>query len=106
MARIRVVNDGAVVDSPGADEQPWAGLPGSLLSRLLGQGYLMPHVCGGQLACGTCHIYIHVGAEHTSAPSVEEADWLDTLVERRPESRLACQCVIGPRADVTVEVVE
>jgi 2Fe-2S ferredoxin len=49
-------------------------------------------LCGGCLACGTCHVYIDAQFLTRLPPmQIEEAAMLDSLQYRRPESRLACQ---------------
>ncbi len=63
---------------------------------------LMPHLrklkvgvvglCGGNMACGTCHI--HVGPDwkdQVGAPDEMEDELLDELDNRQANSRLACQ---------------
>lgn len=51
--------------------------------------------CGGECACGTCHVYVAAGwLTRLRAPSEDELAMLDAvsgLVEVRPESRLSCQ---------------
>ena len=53
-------------------------------------------VCGGCMACATCHVYIHpdwkarVEAEDNEQ-SEEEIDMLDTASDVRETSRLGCQ---------------
>lgn len=49
-------------------------------------------LCGGQVSCATCHVYISSQyAEHLSPVSEHEDDLLDNSDYRRPNSRLACQ---------------
>ncbi|MYS80734.1 2Fe-2S iron-sulfur cluster-binding protein [Embleya scabrispora] len=57
-------------------------------------------MCGGNAACGTCHVYVSpswLGA--LKAPGTDEADMLDELESRSPQSRLACQIAFGPELD-------
>lgn len=55
----------------------------------------IPGDCGGQCACGTCHVYIdpawveRIG--NVEPGSMEEAMILGAPVDARPNSRLACQ---------------
>ena len=61
--------------------------------------------CGGNLACSTCHVWIHEG--HDSLDDMEDAedDILDRAFDVRPESRLGCQARIAD-TDGTVEITE
>jgi ferredoxin, 2Fe-2S len=49
--------------------------------------------CGGNLSCGTCHIFVLEEPEVGVPPAEQqEADLLDALVDNlRPTSRLGCQ---------------
>lgn len=61
---------------------------------------LVEALCGGQAACATCHV--HVGEEWMSVVGQaegQEADMLDTSLEKRPTSRLSCQIVADERLD-------
>ena len=56
--------------------------------------------CGGQCACGTCHVYIHAPwAEHLPAARPGENDMLAFTNERRDSSRLACQIIMTAELD-------
>ncbi|GGT65939.1 2Fe-2S iron-sulfur cluster-binding protein [Streptomyces atratus] len=49
-------------------------------------------LCGGNAACGTCHVYVDAPwHDRLPAPDADEADMLDDLDSRRIDSRLACQ---------------
>jgi 2Fe-2S ferredoxin len=49
-------------------------------------------VCGGCLACATCHVYVDPAYLNLLAPlSKDESDLLDTSSHRRENSRLSCQ---------------
>lgn len=53
--------------------------------------------CGGQLACGTCHV--HLSAEDFARippPTEDERDMLDFLDDVQPTSRLSCQIDVSP----------
>jgi ferredoxin, 2Fe-2S len=54
--------------------------------------------CGGNLSCGTCHVYLIAPAEAVlPAPSEAENSMLEVVAaERRSNSRLACQIAITP----------
>ena len=49
-------------------------------------------ICGGVMACGTCHVYVD-DAHLTllSRPSTAERQMLDSLDSVRSNSRLSCQ---------------
>jgi ferredoxin, 2Fe-2S len=62
--------------------------------------------CGGNLTCGTCHVYLTPPATVVlPKPSEAERNMLEAVAaERRPNSRLACQIRITP--DLTGLCVE
>lgn len=48
--------------------------------------------CGGECACGTCHVVIEGDLiKTTGTPSDDELQMLDLTPERTDNSRLACQ---------------
>lgn len=52
--------------------------------------------CGGQLMCGSCHVYVRDVAGSLPNVSEEEDDMLEcTSEERRTNSRLCCQLTAG-----------
>jgi 2Fe-2S ferredoxin len=63
-------------------------------------------LCGGQLACATCHIYVDQDfADHLPPMSDFEDELLDSSEHRTPASRLACQIICRPELDgVRVEI--
>ena len=49
-------------------------------------------LCGGQCACGTCHVYVDPAfMERLPGMSRPESELLEAGEQRRPESRLSCQ---------------
>lgn len=54
--------------------------------------------CGGEMACGTCHVYVCEDSGPTPpGPGSYESELLDILVdELKPNSRLGCQLTITP----------
>jgi 2Fe-2S ferredoxin len=49
-------------------------------------------LCGGQLSCATCHVYVDADAfDVLPAISDFESEMLDSSDHRRANSRLACQ---------------
>jgi 2Fe-2S ferredoxin len=66
--------------------------------------------CGGEMACGTCHVYVdEEWMDKLPTQSDDEQEAIDTLVvgEVRPQSRLSCQIRVTAELDgVLVEVPE
>ena len=58
-------------------------------------------LCGGSLACVTCHVYVDAEtARHCGEPGEFELDMLDgTMSERKESSRLSCQIPITDALD-------
>lgn len=55
--------------------------------------------CGGEMACGTCHVYIDSGSADLP-PCSEEAEMLEALVaDQRDNSRLGCQVKVTSGLD-------
>lgn len=54
--------------------------------------------CGGGLACATCHCYVdEAWIDKVGTPSDIEVEMLEIASsEVRPNSRLACQIMVGP----------
>ena len=102
---IRVVGFEQVVQvDPARLPQHEPGQDGSILTLLLNAGIDVEHVCGGVVACSTCHIYVKEGLDSANEASDEELDMLDTAPALRPSSRLACQCVPSGQHDIVVEI--
>lgn len=80
------------------------GLPGSVLDIALGNGIDVEHVCGGNIACSTCHVIITEGLETCSPISAEEEEQLANASGRTDKSRLACQCVADGSKNVVVQI--
>jgi 2Fe-2S ferredoxin len=81
-----------------------AAEPGSILQRALAARVAMDHTCGGMAACATCHCYVVGGAATIPPPAADELAMLERAIDRRPDSRLACQAVPDGSADVVVEL--
>jgi len=62
--------------------------------------------CGGMCACGTCHCYVRPEwAGRLPAADDNEADTLRRVLDRRADSRLACQITLGAALDgLTVDL--
>lgn len=63
-------------------------------------------LCGGQLSCATCHVYVDPAfADMLPAMSFDEDDLLDSSDYRKPESRLSCQISCSAKIDgINVEI--
>ena len=77
----------------------------TVLDAALDNGFEIPHECGGNCACTTCHIRVECGFEKLSVMEAVEDDRLATASDRTPQSRLACQAILlgGP---ITVTPLE
>jgi 2Fe-2S ferredoxin len=80
------------------------GRPFSILDIALGHGVEIEHQCGGNLACSTCHVWVKKGLGKLSPATDTEEDYLDKAEGVTPESRLACQAVPSPDAEIVVEI--
>jgi 2Fe-2S ferredoxin len=80
------------------------GNPGSVLEIALGNGVDVEHVCGGNIACSTCHVYVLEGLETCTSISADEEDQLQNASDRKENSRLSCQCVPDGSKDVVVQI--
>lgn len=57
-------------------------------------------ICGGVMACGTCHVYVDPKClSILKEPSKEEKHILKTLDHSRDNSRLSCQIYLYPDYD-------
>lgn len=53
--------------------------------------------CGGELSCGTCHVYVDTEwLDKIDPQSEEERELLEMMNDVRPESRLSCQIQLKP----------
>lgn len=53
--------------------------------------------CGGSCACATCHCYVDQRwVQAFAAAEATEAELVSFAFDPLPESRLACQLVLGP----------
>jgi 2Fe-2S ferredoxin len=82
----------------GAAEQPVVinGLSAgtSLLEVCLAENISLSHTCGGVIACSSCQVYILEGQAYLEEPVRREKDFIKRANHPRPESRLACQCLL------------
>ena len=77
----------------------------TILDAALDNGIELPHECGGNCACTTCHVHILAGAEHLSHSEDVEADRLTSADNLASNSRLGCQAILRGGA-VTVQIME
>ena len=68
-------------------------------------GARVGHACGGNLACSTCHVYVHEGLDSLPEIADKENDIMDKAFDVRAESRLGCQAKVATE-DVVVEITE
>jgi 2Fe-2S ferredoxin len=68
-------------------------------------GARVGHACGGNLACSTCHVWVHAGLDSLPEVTDKENDIMDKAFDVRSESRLGCQAKLGDE-DVVVEITE
>ncbi len=66
-------------------------------------GIKLPHACEYNCACATCHVIVREGFDSLNEPDDNEYDHLDNAFGATPQSRLACQCVMGDE-DITIEI--
>lgn len=77
----------------------------SILDAAEDCGARVGHACGGNLACSTCHVWVHEGLDSLPEVSDKENDIMDKAFDVRPESRLGCQARLAD-TDVVVEITE
>lgn len=77
----------------------------TILDAALHQGVDLPHECGGNCACTTCHVIVQSGRENLSEMEDVEADRLRDAEGLTPDSRLGCQALLLGGA-VTVLIPE
>ncbi len=68
-------------------------------------GARVGHACGGNLACSTCHVWVHEGLDSLPEVADKENDIMDKAFDVRPESRLGCQAPMADQ-DLVVEITE
>jgi ferredoxin, 2Fe-2S len=80
-----------------------------LMETLREAGIGIEGTCGGECACGTCHVYVAQAWAGRMAPRGEDEQMMleaiGELVEVRPNSRLSCQITMSEElAGIEVEV--
>lgn len=82
-----------VLDTSG-NEHVVEGTPGSSVMKIIREKGLDEAIglCGGNCACGTCHVLVDPAFAAKLEPiSEDESDVLDMTECRQPDSRLSCQ---------------
>ena len=77
----------------------------TILDAALDNGIALPHECGGNCACTTCHVIVMAGQAALSAPEEVETDRLSSAAGLTASSRLGCQAILRG-GDVIVSIVE
>ena len=77
----------------------------TILDAALDNHIDLPHACGGNCACTTCHVIVEMGEGNLSLQEEVEADRLTTAAGRTVSSRLACQAILQG-GDVVVFLVK
>lgn len=84
-----------IVDREGREHQLQASTGHPLMPVLAAESLGIDGVCGGCCVCATCHVYVEDPHKLLAQPSMDEELLLAELLERRPNSRLACQIVVS-----------
>ncbi|MEM8696439.1 MAG: 2Fe-2S iron-sulfur cluster-binding protein [Pseudomonadota bacterium] len=88
------------VDRDGEEHRIDARVGEPLMLALRDNDVDVEAVCGGEMSCLTCHVYIDpTWLEQIGKRTGEEADMLDDQLYSHPESRLSCQITISPDLD-------
>ena len=78
----------------------------TLLDVALDNGISLPHECGGNCACTTCHVRIEKGAEELSPMEEVELDRLCFAEAFSPLSRLGCQAILIGDGELIISVLD
>lgn len=93
----------------GSEHEMDAANGAPLMETLRDGGAEVEGTCGGECACGTCHVYVDP-SRLAQLPAVGEDETLmleavSDLVEVRPNSRLSCQILVSEAlAGLKIEV--
>src|SRR3954451_16348603 len=77
----------------------------TILDVAEGCGARVGHACGGNLACSTCHVWVHEGLDSLPQVHDKENDIIDKAFDVRAEARLVCQAKLGAQ-DIVVEITQ
>jgi 2Fe-2S ferredoxin len=75
----------------------------SICRNLVEHGIPIEHACEMSRACTTCHVIVREGFASLAPAAEEEDDLLDKAWGLEPNSRLACQAVVG-ETPLTIEI--
>lgn len=103
MAKIHVTDrDGGehTLDAPNGEP---------LMEALRDQDMDVEGICGGQCACGTCHVYVDAAWADKLSPMGDDEEMMleaiEDLIEVKKTSRLSCQIEVSDEIDgLKVEV--
>jgi 2Fe-2S ferredoxin len=77
----------------------------TILDAALDNGIPLPHECGGNCACTTCHVLVLAGIGNVSIQEDVETDRLTSADGLTAASRLGCQAILQG-GNVAVRIVE
>ena len=86
LPHVELCPDGAVIE---------AEVGKSICENLLANEIALDHACEMSCACTTCHVIVREGFNSLEAPEEIEEDLLDKAWGLEPNSRLACQALVG-----------
>ena len=90
----QVTKDGAVIEAPAG---------ANLIDVAMENGINIEHACEMSCACTTCHVIIRKNFNSLEPSSETEDDLLDKAWGLEPDSRLACQVLVG-NDDLVIEI--
>ena len=80
------------------------GKPGETICEVaLRNKVEIEHACEMSCACTTCHVIVREGFDSLNEADELEEDLLDKAWGLEPDSRLACQAIIGSE-DLVIEI--
>lgn len=89
-----------VVDANGVQHDIACEPDSTIMQVVSGAGLPMDAVCGGSLACATCHVIVDESCfALVGPPSEDEEDMLDQGFDITRTSRLGCQIKMTPELD-------
>jgi 2Fe-2S ferredoxin len=94
LPHVEVCPDGAVIEAAAGE---------SICRNLIEHGISIEHACEMSCACTTCHVIVREGFASLAPATEEEDDLLDRAWGLEPNSRLACQAIVG-EAPLTIEI--
>ena len=86
LPHVELCPDGAVIE---------AEVGKSICENLLANEIALDHACEMSCACTTCHVIVREGFNSLEAAEEIEEDLLDKAWGLEPNSRLACQALVG-----------